>query len=548
MSSSETTKNLLNFDLPREHSHIIKVVGVGGGGSNAVNHMYNLGIKGVDFIVCNTDAQALDMSPVPIKIQLGGSLTAGRGAGSMPEVGRNAAIENIDEITTILQDNTVMLFVTAGMGGGTGTGAAPVIAKKARELGILTVGIVTLPFAFEGKRRREQAEAGIRSMREAVDTLLIIRNERLREIHGNLSMKTAFSKADDILAMGAKGIAELISVTGFVNVDMNDVIAVMKNSGVALMGQASAEGEERAIEAVRAALESPLLNDNEIRGAKNILLNITYGDEEVMMDEIGEITDYVQEAAGSTADVIFGYGIDESLGKKLSVTVIATGFESRVDTGLSDDLVEKPVYRALDVESPREVTAPVRTPFDVTESTEKTAERSTWEPFLKESDAKENSASRDAATTTPSRNTEREEYAQPAQAAPQAPEPFLKPAAQPKPQATPEVAPRMADGGEDYKAAFPQRERTLDAEDFQRRAAERNQRMRDVNRRMQTPSGLAELESEPAFRRRNVQLDNVPHSSESNVSRYSLTEEEDENGERKTGLRPNNPYLFDNVD
>ncbi|MFN5910875.1 MAG: cell division protein FtsZ, partial [Bacteroidota bacterium] len=317
----------MEFDLPKDTSSIIKVIGVGGGGSNAVNHMYGLGIVGVDFIVCNTDRQALDISPVPYKIQLGPSLTEGRGAGAIPEIGKNAAIENIDEIRDLLGKGTKMVFVTAGMGGGTGTGAAPVIAQVARELGILTVGIVTVPFDFEGRKRRQQAEHGLDRLREQVDTLLVINNERLREITGNLSISSAFSMADDVLSTAAKGIAEVISVTGAINVDFNDVNTVMRNSGVAIMGSAAADGEDRALAAVKQALSSPLLNDNDISGAQYVLLNITYGDKEVLMDEITTITDYIQDEAGSTADVIWGHGFDPTLGDKLSVTLIATGFK-----------------------------------------------------------------------------------------------------------------------------------------------------------------------------------------------------------------------------
>lgn len=291
----------MEFDLPKDLSSIIKVVGVGGGGSNAVNHMFNQGIKGVDFVVCNTDQQALDMSPVPLKIQLGASLTEGRGAGAIPEIGKNAAIENIEEIRAFLSKGTKMVFITAGMGGGTGTGAAPVIARVAKELDILTVGIVTVPFAFEGKKRKQQAEEGLQEMRNNVDTLLIINNDRLREMYGNLSLGSAFTQADNVLAIAAKGIAEVISVTGLINVDFNDVNTVMKNSGVAIMGSSTAEGEHRAIEAVKSALSSPLLNDNDIKGAKYVLLNITYGNKEILMDEIGIITDYIQDEAGSTA-------------------------------------------------------------------------------------------------------------------------------------------------------------------------------------------------------------------------------------------------------
>jgi cell division protein FtsZ len=323
----------MEFDLPKETSSIIKVIGVGGGGSNAVNHMYGQGIIGVDFIVCNTDRQALDISPVPYKIQLGSSLTEGRGAGAIPEIGMNAAIENIDEIKEVLSKNTKMVFVTAGMGGGTGTGAAPVIAQAAKDMGILTVGIVTVPFNFEGRKRRQQAEEGMERMRQNVDTLLVINNERLREITGNLTLGNAFAQADDVLTTAAKGIAEVISVTGAINVDFNDVKTVMKDSGVAIMGSAAAEGENRATVAVQQALSSPLLNDNDISGAQYVLLNITYGDKEVLMDEITEITDFIQDEAGATADVIWGHGYDPTLGDKLSVTLIATGFKSNPITG-----------------------------------------------------------------------------------------------------------------------------------------------------------------------------------------------------------------------
>ena len=305
----------------------IKVIGVGGGGSNAVNTMFERGIAGVDFIVCNTDAQALDASPVPSKIQLGATLTGGQGAGSQPEVGRNAAIESLDEVIGLLGTGTSMVFVTAGMGGGTGTGAAPVIAKAARDLDILTVGIVTIPFQFEGKRRTQQAAEGLEAMRKSVDTLLIIRNDKLRELYGNLTIRKAFANADEVLCTAAKGIAEVITLTGEINVDMNDVNTVMRNSGRAIMGSGVAVGEGRARLAVSEALESPLLNDCDITGASFVLLNITFGHDEVLMDEIMEITDIIQQAAGQSAEVIWGYGIDPSLGDALCVTVIATGFD-----------------------------------------------------------------------------------------------------------------------------------------------------------------------------------------------------------------------------
>ncbi len=322
------SEDLMNFDMPLSNSSIIKVIGVGGGGSNAVNYMYGLGIKDVSFVVCNTDSQALENSPVPVKIQLGESLTEGRGAGNRPDRGREAAIENLEDVVRVLEDNTRMVFVTAGMGGGTGTGAAPIIAQKAKEMGILTVGIVTIPFRFEGRVRINQALDGISEMEKHVDSLLIINNERLREMFGDLKLSNAFSKADDVLSTAAKGIAEIITVHGYINVDFADVETVMKNSGVAIMGSASAEGQNRAIDAIQASLESPLLNNNDIKGAKNILLNITSGHDEVTMDEVGEITDYVQEVVGESASIIWGTGNDETLDGQVCVTIIATGFVS----------------------------------------------------------------------------------------------------------------------------------------------------------------------------------------------------------------------------
>ncbi len=309
-------------------SAVIKVIGIGGGGGNAVNYMYKQGIKDVDFVICNTDAQALETSEIPVKIQLGESLTEGRGAGNKPERGEQSAIENLEDIIEVLADNTKMVFITAGMGGGTGTGAAPVIAKAAKEMGILTVGIVTIPFRFEGRQRLHQAIEGINKLKENVDSLLVINNEKLSEIYGDLKLSTAFSKADDVLATAAKGIAEIITLHGYINVDFEDVKTVMTDSGVAVMGSASAEGEDRAVNAIREALTSPLLNSNDVRGARNILLNISSGQEEVTMDEVGQITDYVQEAVGDSASIIWGTGQDLALGNKVSVTIIATGFDN----------------------------------------------------------------------------------------------------------------------------------------------------------------------------------------------------------------------------
>jgi cell division protein FtsZ len=321
-------EDMMPFDLPKNRSSVIKVIGVGGGGSNAVNHMYAAGINGVDFVVCNTDAQALENSRVPNKIQLGLSLTEGLGAGANPEVGEQAAEESISEISKILESSTKMVFITAGMGGGTGTGAAPVIAKKARELGILTVGIVTSPFSFEGKVRQEQAAKGIEILRGDVDSLVVINNNKLRDVYGNLGFKAGFAKADEVLATAARGIAEVITHHYTQNIDLRDAKTVLANSGTAIMGAAQASGTNRAKEAISGALDSPLLNDNHIRGAKNVLLLIVSGKEEITIDEIGEINDHIQHEAGGKANIIMGIGEDESLGDEISITIIATGFNA----------------------------------------------------------------------------------------------------------------------------------------------------------------------------------------------------------------------------
>jgi len=316
----------ISFDLPKNQSNVIKVIGVGGGGSNAINHMFKQGIKGVDFIVCNTDSQALQNSPVPNKIQLGVSLTEGLGAGANPEVGQQSAIESIGDIEKMLDTNTKMIFITAGMGGGTGTGAAPVIAQLAKERDILTVGIVTIPFQFEGKVRQEQALLGVERLRKQVDSLIVINNNKLREVYGNLGFKAGFSKADEVLATASRGIAEVITHHYTQNIDLKDAKTVLSNSGTAIMGSATASGENRAKEAIVSALDSPLLNDNKITGAKNVLLLIVSGTSEITIDEIGEINDHIQSEAGFNANIIMGVGEDESLGDAVAVTIIATGF------------------------------------------------------------------------------------------------------------------------------------------------------------------------------------------------------------------------------
>lgn len=553
----------MEFDLPKDQTSIIKVVGVGGGGSNAVNHMFNQGIKGVDFVVCNTDQQALDMSPVPLKIQLGASLTEGRGAGAIPEIGKNAAIENIEDIRSFLAKGTKMVFITAGMGGGTGTGAAPVIAKVAKEMDILTVGIVTIPFAFEGKKRKQQAEEGLEEMRKNVDTLLIINNDRLREMYGNLSLGSAFSQADNVLAIAAKGIAEVISVTGLINVDFNDVNTVMKNSGVAIMGSATAEGEFRAIEAVKSALSSPLLNDNDIRGAKYVLLNITYGNKEILMDEIGIITDYIQDEAGSTADVIWGHGFDESLGDSINLTLIATGFNSSLITGM-EKAAEKTVMNLEDESVPTMITSPIESPVSVTENSfvEVTVESFTVEtsvskeeeeqPYLKIKDENEKQTEINWSFSSDSVKSSADELNFESQAdlfnskssssfEAKKEEDEEKKESVIRHMLTDDLDERV-DSNDGLQTKTP-----LSLDEQQKRTKERMERIQSYTSKLKTSSGLSDLEKEPAYKRKNVAINDIPHSSEEQMSKFTLSEETEE-GKRKFGLKENNSFLHDNVD
>ena len=339
----------ITFDLPKNQSNVIKVIGVGGGGSNAINHMFKQGIKGVDFVICNTDAQALNSSGVPNKIQLGIHITEGLGAGANPEIGEKAAVESLEEIRTMLNTNTKMVFITAGMGGGTGTGAAPIIAKMARELDILTVGIVTMPFQFEGKIRNTHAHKGIEKLRKVVDSLVIINNNKLREVYGNLGFKAGFSKADEVLSTAARGIAEVITHHYTQNIDLRDAKTVLTNSGTAIMGASTAVGESRAKKAITSALDSPLLNDNKITGAKNVLLLIVSGNQEITIDEIGEINDHIQAEAGYGANIIMGVGEDEKLGEVIAVTVIATGFDVDQQNDITN-VEPKKVVHALEDE------------------------------------------------------------------------------------------------------------------------------------------------------------------------------------------------------
>ncbi|MEY4486017.1 MAG: cell division protein FtsZ [Flavobacteriia bacterium] len=547
----------MEFDLPKhdtpQAASIIKVIGVGGGGSNAVNHMYLQGIAGVDFIVCNTDCQALDLSPVPHKIQLGPNLTEGRGAGMIPEVGMNAAMENIQEIRELLSKDTKMVFVTAGMGGGTGTGAAPVIAQVAKDLGILTVGIVTVPFNFEGRKRRQQAEEGLERMRQNVDTLLIINNERLREFGKNMSLSEAFSHADDVLTVAAKGIAEVISVTGAINVDFNDVNTVMRNSGHAIMGSAIAAGEDRAVVAVKNALNSPLLYDNDINGARYVLLNISYGDCEVMMDEITDITDYIQEAAGSTADVIWGHGHDASLGDQLSLTIIATGFSSSPITGFEKS-PERTVV-VLEEEKKQEITAPLSSPFQSIATAP--IDNVTEEPFMKQVEAplanpfQTVEAPIDAVAASPKTTfnlyDEQEEVVSATQTSMswevfdvQSEDILPTPAA---PAFEQEVVKHVLEDDTQQRVEMEMPRRILSPEEQQRKNHERVSRIQEFTSKLKKPDGLLEFENEPAFVRRNIQLQQQSPSAQEEISRFGIGK--DANG--MSTLRSNN-FLHDNVD
>ncbi len=506
----------MEFDLIKDKGSIIKVIGVGGGGSNAVNHMYRQGIKGVEFVVCNTDAQALEMSPVPTKIQLGSSLTEGRGAGSIPEVGRNAAIENIEDIRRLLLENTRMVFITAGMGGGTGTGAAPIIAQTAKEMGILTVGIVTIPFEFEGKKRKQQADEGIEALRNSVDTILIIRNQKLREMFGNLNLSDAFSHADNILTTAAKGIAEIITVTGYINVDFEDVKTAVQNSGVAIMGSAIAEGEHRAIKAVEEALDSPLLNDDNIKGARYILMNVASGSKEVTMDEIGDITDFIQEQAGLTADIIWGNCHDETLGEKILVTIIATGFKTRQELG-SETSKAKDAQKTI-----HKLDDPISEKKEAIQTV--ISDPTFTEPVLKKELTPESPSTHDNNEVTFEFNAVNRESV-----------------------ATSQVVDR-AEEIERAKEAVVydlNNDNLEDETDEQlRKARERVNKLKQLSYRIGNPGNISEMEKEPAYKRRNIKLDSVPHSSESNVSRFTLSNEE----EKKSELRQNNSFLHDNVD
>ncbi len=552
----------MQFEMLKEKSSIIKVIGVGGGGGNAVNHMYRQGITGVDFIICNTDAQALELSPIPNKVQLGASLTEGMGAGSMPEVGKNSAIENIDDIKRMLGSNTKMLFITAGMGGGTGTGASPIIAKAAKELDILTVGIITTPFSFEGKRRKNQAEEGLEEFKKYVDSYLVISNDRLREIFGNLTLGSAFAQADNILTTAAKGIAEIITIPGYINVDFKDVRTVMKDSGVAIMGSYAAEGENRALRAVEGALASPLLKDNEIEGARYILLNISSGDKEVTMDEVSIITDFIQQEAGLAADLIWGNCSDEGLGEKISVTIIATGFQTKEERE-----VEKSQIRKVSLLTPE--LAPMVKPVqansfmdlkkeEINEPVLKSTEESQVDlfagyfhsaPKVEEEKSTESDYVRHTLTDEISldfahveKSVEFEIETKEIEGAFE--EVFEQAFDEPEQIVEDEIVAEVQE--EEIIMAWnnPDEDKTDESiEEQLRKSKERILRLKDLSMKLRTTNGLQELENEPAYKRKQLSLNDVPHSSESEVSRFTLS-----NDEGITEIRPNNSFLHDNVD
>ena len=535
------------FDLPKNSKSIIKVIGVGGGGSNAVNHMFSQGIKDVEFVVVNTDAQALKSSPVPLRLQLGANLTEGLGAGANPEQGKNAALESEAEIRELLADNTKMVFITAGMGGGTGTGAAPVVARIAKELNILTVGIVTAPFMFEGKKKMNVAQQGIESLRENCDTVLVILNDKLREIYGNLAIRTAFSKADDILSTAARSIAEIITIHQDVNVDFEDVKTVMKNAGAAVMGSSTEEGEGRAIRAAGAAISSPLLNNVDIRGAEKILLSIMSGeDEELSMDELSEITEYIQEKAGDNAEVIFGQGIDPDLGKGIRVTVIATGFEMDRLAGTARKEMLKAAHPAPTFTLP-EIKAPVDEP-----QVEKTLINlnSGKSKIVKEEAIDEDStfvfsfpkAMNPKPAMTPEVETPKEKafsFEVKKEKIEEAPEKIVHDLFEEKEEEQ-KPAEKLEKVNEPATMGFANDYYEQMKQKAIQRAHERFEKLKGNRTFNPTPDELKEKLEVPAYQRKNVVLNEPQHSSEPSISKYNLSDENE--------ILGNNRFLHDNVD
>lgn len=550
---------------PKQQPVYIKVIGVGGGGSNAVNHMFKQGIKGVDFLVCNTDLQALDTSPVPVKIALGDRVL---GAGSKPDVGRSAANESLDKINESLTEETQMVFITAGMGGGTGTGAAPIIAEAAHKKGILTVAIVTLPFLWEGRRRRQQAEAGIDEIRKHVDTLLVICNDKLREQYGNLSVKEAFAHADNVLSSAARGIAELITVPGDVNIDFEDVKTVIENSGKAIMGSSTAEGEGRALKAIEDAMSSPLLNDNDIKGARNILLYIMTGSQDISMDEITEITDYVHQESGGDheADVIWGNGTDESLGEKIAITIIATGFntkktEKKADTptviGQVGDVTIDTTPNVTEDESTAEKTYEPTKRFSLNEESE-TEETHKRLPEIKITHPQDETESQPIIEKKETFETIRPiEMVKSTDEKPESKIVHTLGADEETEEKKPvnEREPDTFFGQESQSHLSIQRtiytkpveQKPVEEADNGDDPIERNAHLRSNKLKEMSMFGradMAEKENVPAYIRKQIELDDSIPSTDSNISRYSLGKDSKNNPD----IKSNNSFLHDNVD
>ena len=576
----------MDFQMPKNQSSQIKVMGIGGGGSNAVNYMFENGITGVDFVICNTDSQALEASSVPIKIQLGANLTEGLGAGSNPEIGRKAAEESQDKIVELLDANTKMLFLTAGMGGGTGTGAAPVIAEIAREKGILTVGVVTNPFKTEGGYRKQYAEEGVRELKKYVDTLLIINNDKLIEVYGDLTFTQAFAKANEILNTATKGIAEVISEHLLVNIDLNDARKVLENSGTAVMGQSTAEGENRAIEAVISALDSPLLNDNDIYGAQHVLLKIVTGDGdgEIRMSELSKIKDKIQDSAGNNVNIIEGIGIDPNLGSAISVTIIATGFEQKKepkeqqtinlnDEESLDDFVENESINDINIDADRQHTLELEeiiqdnTNNEVIINENVECDEISDKNFDNEQDLSKFDSSFSANMTNDVRNNHDEIILNSSseQIYNQIQNNENKESVSNKNidnnkivfELDNEFSIKNVEDENDENInnetenISEQNENLntidklgLDNETMKVEARERENRLREISQQLRTPSGLTNLEDIPAYKRNNIELQDTPHSSEDNLSTYNLSS----SNENNVKLNGENSFLHDNVD
>ena len=538
------------FQLPKNQSSQIKVMGIGGGGSNAVNYMFENGIKGVDFVICNTDLQALEASSIPTKIQLGETLTEGLGAGSNPDVGMKAAQESSEKICELLDSNTKMLFITAGMGGGTGTGAAPVVAEIAREKGILTIAVVTHPFANEGGYRKQYAKEGLEELKKYVDTLLIINNDKLIEIYGDLTLTQAFGKANEVLNTATKGIAEVISQHLQVNIDLNDARKVLENSGTAVMGQAEATGENRAIEAVNDALDSPLLNDNDITGAEQVLLKIVSGtgDDEIKMSELSKIKNRIQQAAGRDVNIIEGIGFDETLGSAVSVTVIATGFETKkVNEPVTIKLEESDLdydeeNNLEEIEKIDELNSQQTLLLDDDLNDSKFNKEENTVEAVNENDIEENNNLNESSqTTVVNLNLDDDISEDPSEFISD----LIEEDTQENLSAEKEKDDDLIEFDNFQNVNTSEKELSVsNAQSMRIEAREREERLREISIKLRTPSGLTKLEDEPAYKRNNIDLEETIHSSEDEVSHFTLGEKNDDD----IILNDNNSYLHDNVD